>query len=294
MTPFISSLRSGNVLLMDGAMGTELQRLTQAPSLAGFEAWNLTRPDLIRSVHRAYLDAGAEVLLTNTFPANPAVLDRQNLGERSHEIWEAALRLAREAGPEPHFVLADVGPLETWTRESARSLVSECRAADGILLETWSSLEALKQFAEVLHETTDAAPPLLVSFTFHRENPEHALTTFTGARPEECARTALHSGVVAVGANCGKDIRMQDMVELVGRFRAMCDLPILVRPNAGTPTRMDAGWIYPRSPEAMAAALPALLDAGIAMIGGCCGTTPKHIRAFRKVIGPAACGLASA
>jgi 5-methyltetrahydrofolate--homocysteine methyltransferase len=89
---------------------------------------------------------------------------------------------------------------------------------------------------------------------------------------------------VAIGANCGKEIDMDDMVRIVERYRSACDLPIFVRPNAGTPKRTRSGWRYPRTPAAMAAGLPALLEAGVTMVGGCCGTTPEHIRAFRKVV----------
>jgi 5-methyltetrahydrofolate--homocysteine methyltransferase len=120
---------------------------------------------------------------------------------------------------------------------------------------------------------------LLVSFTFHRTKD---LVTFKGIPPEHCAREARRYGAAAIGANCGKEIGMDDMLEIVKRYRDVCDLPIFVRPNAGSPTKK--GWRYPRTPATMAAALPALLEAGIAMVGGCCGTTPDHIRQFRLVV----------
>ena len=122
----------------------------------------------------------------------------------------------------------------------------------------------------------------LFAFTFHRDAGD--LTTFEGVDPEDCARSAEDEGAMAIGANCGKDITMSDMLELVQRYRAVSDLPIFVRPNAGTPTRSDSAWTFPHSPSAMAEALPALLAAGVAMIGGCCGTTLAHIQAFREVI----------
>jgi methionine synthase I (cobalamin-dependent) len=109
------------------------------------------------------------------------------------------------------------------------------------------------------------------------------LRTFESDLPEQCAHAAQTCGAVAVGANCGRDIGMADMVEIVRRYRRACDLPIFVKANAGTPVWTEAGcWCYPRTPDAMAAELPGLLAEGIAMIGGCCGTTPAHIRALRK------------
>lgn len=276
MRDLITPLRSDKILLMDGAMGTELQRLTQTSSSQASERFNLTDPELVRSIHRAYLDAGAQVILTNTFQANPPALADQH-----HAVWDAAVQIAREAAADRAFVLADVGPIDGLTDEIARAIVDECRHTDGILLETWSSLDALHQFAQAL----SAEPmPLLVSFTFHRDTATHELQTFTGFRPEACAHAAIACGVAALGANCAKEIGMEDMAELAGRYRAACDLPIFIRPNAGTPVGVDSAWTYPHTAAAMASALPKLLEAGVTMIGGCCGTTPEYIRAFRDAI----------
>lgn len=280
MSNFLSAMRSGKVLLMDGAMGTEIQRRTQSLSLEPGERLNLTNPDLIRSIHAAYRDAGADVLLTNTFQANPPALARQSLAHRHHDIWDAALRFVRPPSCKPRFVLADVGPIENPTADIAQAIVRECTGVDGILLETWTSFDALRQFAAVRPE----AVPLLVSFTFHHDPGSGALTTVAGHSPEECAAVAVEVGAVAIGANCGKEITLQDMVELTRRYRSACDLPTLVRPNAGTPTWTGNAWIYPQTVETMAAGLPALLDAGVAMVGGCCGTTPELIAALRTVI----------
>ncbi len=272
MTDLVTALHSGKVLVMDGAMGTEIARLTRPAVFECCETYNLSSPKLIRSIHRSYLDAGADVLLTNTFQANPATLKRRGADKQFSEIWHAAISHARLDHPRPHFVLANVGPLERLTQALAAKIAAECADADGILLETWSSLDAMKRF------TDHANVPLLVSFTFHRTSDS---LTIQGARPEQCAQAAQRCGAVAVGANCGKEIGMDDMREIVKRYRDKCELPIFVRPNAGTPKR---GWRYPRTPETMAAGLLGLLEEGIAMIGGCCGTTPAHIQRFRTVV----------
>ncbi len=274
MADFVSSLRSGQVFLMDGAMGTQLLKLTRFPSAKFGEAYNLTHPEFVHSIHRSYLDAGADVLLTNTFQANPSALARQGLGNKLGDIWQSAIRLAHVDHPRPRFVLADVGPVDDLTLEMAASILAQCVDVDGILLETWSSIEALKKFVD-----RPGRVPLLVSFTFHRLKD---LVTFDGLLPEQCAKAAQHYGAIAIGANCGNEIGMEDLLEIVKRYRSACDLPVFARPNAGTPSK--AGLRYPRSPATMAAALIALLDAGTAMVGGCCGTTPQHIQAFREVV----------
>jgi 5-methyltetrahydrofolate--homocysteine methyltransferase len=276
MKDLVTILQSGTVLVMDGAMGTELLRLTRSSSLGCGEAYNLGQGDLVRSIHQSYLDAGADVILTNTFQANPAALAPRDLVEHHHEIWQAAIDLAHLDHPRPRYILADIGPIENLTLKIAEDTLAECVDVDAILLETWSSLGALKRFVD---RRNSASLPLLVSFTFHRTRD---LLTFKGIPPEHCAREARRYGAAAIGANCGKEIGMDDMLEIVKRYRDVCDLPIFVRPNAGSPTKK--GWRYPRTPATMAAALPALLEAGIAMVGGCCGTTPDHIRQFRQVV----------
>jgi 5-methyltetrahydrofolate--homocysteine methyltransferase len=272
MHDFVTALRSGKVLVMDGAMGTEILRLTQSLVVESVESYNLCNPRLIRSIHRSYLDAGADVLLTNTFQANPAALARRGLREELHAAWRTAIECAHLDHPRPRYVLADIGPIDDLTPEIAGQILDECVDLDGVLLETWSSFDDLRRFAD------RPGLPLLVSFTFHRTSD---LMTIHGARPEACAEAAQENGAIAVGANCGKEIGMDDMREIVQRYRAACDLPIFVRPNAGTPR---SGLRYPRTPDRMAAALVALLEEGIAMIGGCCGTTPQHIRRFREAV----------
>ncbi len=276
MRNLVTTLRSGMVLVMDGAMGTELWRRARASSAAYGEAHNLKSAELVRSIHRSYLDAGADVLLTNTFQANPVALAKHGDELHHHGIWQAAIHLAHVEHPRPHFVLADVGPIEDLTVDIAANVLAECGDVDGVLLETWSSLDDLKRFVD---RRNSASQPLLVSFTFHRTGD---LITLQGVRPEHCAQEAQRYGAAAIGANCGKEIGMDDMLEIVRRYRKACDLPIFVRPNAGTPSK--TGWRYPRSPTTMAAALVPLLEAGIAMVGGCCGTTPDHIREFRAVV----------
>ena len=256
MSEFLKALRSGKVLVMDGAMGTELQRFPKPPPRAA-----------VGTIHSAYIAAGAEVILTDTFQAV------------EHKQWQAAIRCARSARPRPRFILADVGPMQKLTQATAGAVLAECKGLDGVLLETWSSIAGLRMFAKA----RPAALPMLVSFTF-LHGPGDELQTFEAVSPEACAQAAKKCGAVALGANCGREIDLDDMLRIVERYRSACDVPIFVRPNAGTPKRTRSGWKYPHTPAAMAARLPALLEAGVTMIGGCCGTTPEHIRAFREVV----------
>ncbi len=288
MSRLVEALQSGRVLLMDGAMGTELQRLGlpdgECPAL-----WNLTHPEQVASVHAAYLEAGAEILLTNTFLANGETLAGYGLEHRIAEIWGAALAIARAfAAPTP-LVLADVGPFSGCYSRQCREVVHLARSADGLLLETWTAGQARATgrwlAAANLEATGGPGLPLLISFTFADE-PSLSLEAAAKACAD-LATTGLRSRgleAAALGANCGRDIGLDDLLAIVLVYRQESDLPIFVRPNAGTPRRTASGWVYPRSPAQMADQLGALLEAGVTMVGGCCGTTPAHIAACRRVI----------
>jgi 5-methyltetrahydrofolate--homocysteine methyltransferase len=280
MTDLLRTLTSGRVLLVDGAMGTELQRAGIQPGEC-YELWNVTHPDRVQAIHQAYWDAGAECLTTNTFQANPAALARFGLVDQLEAINAAALRLARGVSGHP-FVLASVGPMDVATDPTGfdrtlRSLAD----ADALLLETWSD-----QFDAAVRRATcrDANPrqlPVLLSLTFLKPNKPGQLpclpSRLTG---RDAARRAMDLGIAAIGTNCGREIDLMEMAAILHEFRSVADLPLFARPNAGTPVASGSGWDYPRSLEQMAAGIPELIAGGAQMIGGCCGTTPAHIAAF--------------
>jgi len=269
---------------MDGAMGTELQRAGLGPEECG-ELWNLSRPDQVRSIHQAYVDAGAECLQTNTFQANPVTLAKRGRAEELELINHSALRLACEAAGAESFVLADIGPFAAeWRADHMQQTARSLRAADDILLETFSDLHALWLVKYGCLPVLDPdAIPVLLSITYLR-SPTGTLTTQGGQSPEVFARLAQQYGVAALGVNCGREIGMSEVLEIIRRYRQATDLPLFARPNAGTPSRDGNRWVYPHSPEALAAKLPELLEAGVRLIGGCCGTGPVHIAAFRPII----------
>jgi 5-methyltetrahydrofolate--homocysteine methyltransferase len=284
MSRFREALQSGRVLLMDGAMGTELQRANLQPGECG-EFWNIAEPERVRAIHQAYVDAGAQCLLTNTFQANPAALAKHGKSEHLEAINRSALQLARSVAGPDRFVLAAVGPIgEEWPRQHMVQVVQSLRAADALLLETYSDLHALWAVKYVCLPTLEGDDvPVLVSVAYRRTE-AGVLTTHDGQSPEVYGRLARQYGVSALGVNCGRDINMSDIGEIVRRYRLVTDLPLFARPNAGTPERVADRWLYPETPEGMAARLPELLQTGVAMIGGCCGTTPAHIAAFRPVV----------
>jgi methionine synthase I (cobalamin-dependent) len=288
MSRLLETLDSGRVLLMDGAVGTELQKAGLRDDENG-AAWNLLHPERVRAVHQAYRDAGAEVILTNTFMVNAA-----NLGDAFppgpiviNEFWEAAWSLIAPPGA-PVLRLGSVGPVagraarrefDNWGYFYSRN-GSFYHGGDGIVLETCSSPRVAYAIRHIRKGA--AGWPLLLSLAYRRERGK--LVTFSGHPPEWFARRARGHGLAALGVNCGRDVGMDETIEIVRRYRAVTDLPLFARPNAGTPTRDGDRWVYPLTPEEMAARLPELLEAGVRMVGGCCGTTPEHIAACKPVI----------
>jgi methionine synthase I (cobalamin-dependent) len=287
MPSFLETLRSGRVLLMDGAMGTELQRAGIGEGEC-YEAWNLTHPEKVRAIHQAYVEAGAEVLLTNTFQANPGWLTKFGLAEQSGAVNLAGLELARSAVDEERFVLHDVGPFPVEGQRYAASLAVECASrgpADAILVETSSDLSdiarIIKDRARTGHKSRDL--PVLYSWTYRRR-PSGSIRGQRGCSPAVCAKLVRRFDIAALGVNCGSDIGIDEIIEVIHRYHLETDLPLFARPNAGTPTRVGDRWVYPQTPEKMAERLPELLEAGVSMVGGCCGTTPEHVAAMRPIV----------
>jgi methionine synthase I (cobalamin-dependent) len=225
--------------------------------------------------------------LTNTFQANPLALQRFGATNQLDRALRAAADLAYNL-PFGQYVIRTTGPIcspETGAEFEHLKRLSCLKTIDplldALLLETCSTprvrwaVHRLALFPERW--------PVLLSLTFLRDAAGR-LVTSSGHGPEWFAERAARWGAAALGVNCGRDIGMDDIIEIVRRYRAVTDLPLFARPNAGTPTRDGERWLYPLTPGAMAARLTELLDAGARMVGGCCGTTPAHIAACRPVL----------
>ncbi len=276
----LDALNSGRVLLMDGAMGTELQRAGLRPPKRP-EDWNLERPDAVRAVHQAYVDAGADVLLTNTFQANAIAIADHSPGFL-RDTWRSAIALARAAAGAGRFVIADIGPivapgaLEFAQPEDVDPLTELAAAGgcDGVLLETCSTMRVRL----AVEQARGAGLPVLLSLCFRHSGGR--LVSFDRHAAEEFALCAAEWGAAALGVNCGNEVDVTDCATILRSYRETCRLPLFARPNAGTPRRDGDASLYPRTAEQMASQLPQLLDAGATMVGGCCGTTPAHLAAF--------------
>lgn len=291
--PLLEAIRT-RVLLADGAMGTQLQNAGLESGHCG-EAWNVDHPDRVLRIQRRYAEAGSDVLLTNTFGASRIMLDRHGEGARTREINRASVAIAREALGDRGYVLGDIGPfgglmepygeiaradVERAFREQARALVEG--GADGIIIETQTAFEEVEIAIDAAREA--GASVIIASFAFDLMADEDDVRTMMGISPEQASEFMAERGCHVAGLNCGTGVDMRMAAEIVRRYRAACGLPVMAQPNAGAPVLADMKVVYKQSPEEMGAGLPALLAAGPRIVGGCCGSTPAHIRRFREIL----------
>jgi 5-methyltetrahydrofolate--homocysteine methyltransferase len=283
------------VLLGDGAMGTQLQA-AGLPAGACGEAWNLDHPDRVLAIQHAYVTAGSDCLITNTFGGCAISLERHGCADRVRQINQAAVRIARDAfGQRGGFVLGDIGPFGGFLEplgdvpasrvgdafgEQAEALVAA--GVDAIIIETQVALDELTLAIEAAKKA--GAPCVIASVAFDVTPGEQKIHTMMGVSPEEVAATVGELGADIVALNCGKGMDMLSAARCVARYRATCDLPVMAQPNAGSPVFQDGKATYHQTPESMAKDLPRLLEAGANIIGACCGSTPAHIQRMRVVI----------
>lgn len=282
------------VLLGDGAMGTQLQNAGLESGHCG-EAWNLDHPDRVLRIQRNYAEAGSDILLTNTFGACRIMLNRHGEGERTVDINRASVAIAREALGGRGYVLGDIGPfgglmepygdiaradVERAFREQARALMDG--GADGIIIETQTAFEEVGIAIEAAREA--GAPVIVASFAFDKMLDEDDVRTMMGISPEAAAEFMAEHGCHIAGLNCGTGVDVRMAADIVRRYRATCGLPVMAQPNAGAPVLEDMKVLYKQTPEEMSAELPRLLAAGPRIVGGCCGSTPAHIRRFREIL----------
>lgn len=290
----LETLASGRILVGDGAIGTLLIERGLASGESP-EAWNLSRPEVLEEIARRYREAGADLIQTNSFGASPLKLARHGLSERAEEINRRAVEIARSGAGGGALIAASCGPsgrilrpygdadpqevFESFLRQ-ARALVAA--GAQAVCVETMSDL-AEAMLAVKAAKSVSPALPVLATMTFDRTR--RGFFTIMGNDVSSAAAGLADAGADVVGSNCGNGI--ENMIAIAREFRATTRLPLLIRSNAGMPQIDGERAVYPESPAFMAEKSRELVEAGVSIIGGCCGTTPEHVRALRAMVEPA-------
>jgi len=282
-------------LLGDGAMGTQLMIAGLEQGNCG-EAWNLTQPERVLAIQRRYVEAGSDCLITNTFGGSRIMLTRHSEADHVVEVNKAGVEIARQAfGDKEGYVLGDIGPFggllqpfgeftEAQVRgafeEQAGALVDA--GADAIIIETQTSLEEL--LIGINASQAAGTKCIIGSMAYDVTLDGSTFRTMMGIEPERAAEFMEEHGAHIVALNCGTGMEMERARDAVERYKRVTGLPVMVQPNAGKPQLINMNVVYDETPEQMVKGLIPLLQVGANIVGSCCGSTPEHIRAFRKVM----------
>ena len=282
-------------LLCDGAMGTQLMLAGLQQGNCG-EEWNISHPERVLAIQRRYTRAGADCIITNTFGGSRIMLNRHSFGDRAAEFNKAGVAIARKSFDDKDgYVLGDIGPfggllapLGEFTEADVQGAFEEQAAAlveggaDAIIIETQTSLEEL--LIGISAARTAGAKCIIGSMAYDVTLDGSNFRTMMGIEPEQAAEFMEEHGANIVALNCGTGMDMQRAREAVERYKSATRLPVMVQPNAGKPKLVNMKVVYDETPEQMVKGLMPLLSAGVNIVGTCCGSTPEHTRAFRKVM----------
>ena len=291
MKPLPERLKDGAILVADGAMGTMLLEHgleTGTPP----ESINRTRPEVLEEIARLYLEAGADIIQTNTFGGSPLKLATYDLDDRAEEINRAAADAVRSIVGDRALVSGSCGPSgrmltpygDTEPDQMYESFRRQMEAlidagVDVICVETMTDP---REAALAIRAAKDVRADIPVMATMTFDPTPRGYYTIMGVTIEQAAGELIEAGADVVGSNCGNG--SEPMVGIAELFRACCDHPLLIQPNAGLPETKDGRLVYSESPQFMAEQARRLIEAGVSIVGGCCGTTPEHIRALRRAV----------
>jgi 5-methyltetrahydrofolate--homocysteine methyltransferase len=289
-TDSILNKLSSHVLVCDGAMGTELQR-RGLPSGSCPEEYNVTHPEVVQEILQGYLEAGADILTTNSFGANRPRLKEYGCESRVKEFCKRSVEIAKEVSRGKCFIAGSLGPtgqiLEplgpVTHSEATEAFLEQADAlveagADLILIETMMSIDE----AELAVKAARRISGLVVAATMSFEVGPKGARTMWGVDVPTAVSRLTAAGADIIGSNCGQGF--VDMVRIVQEMRPLTPKPLIAQPNAGLPQWVDGKPVYSETPATIRPKVEALLRSGTNIVGGCCGTTPEHILIIRKVV----------
>ena len=279
---------SKDVILLDGAMGTQLANY--GLEMGGQN--NVTHPDKVLDIHKAYVDCGCDILITNTLTMNRIYIENHKLDVNVQKVNLQGAQLAKSAAGSELYVLGDISstgkllePYGELSEEDAyeafkeQALLLAEGGVDGFIIETMIDLREALWALRACQDVSSL--PIIVSMAF--TNSKNGDFTMMGNSAQECAKALADEGILAIGANCG-DLDPSQMAAVVAKLKQKISLPILSMPNAGTPKLIDNQTVFNLSPEDFSSGMAECIQAGARLIGGCCGTSPAHILAIKNLL----------
>ncbi len=288
MHPLIKSLIKSGPVVTDGSWGTQMQKRGLKRGECP-DSWNLNHPEQVLAVARQYVDAGSQIILTNTFGGSRLALKKFELGEKTVEINMTGVEISKKAAGDRAYVFASIGPtgMMLVTRETTEEELqqvfeeqadAQVRAgADGIIVETMIDVVEAKIAATAAKQT---GLPVIVSMVY--DSGENKDRTMMGDSPEQVLEELMSIGMDGIGANCGQGI--EAFLPICSRLRQATDLPIWMKPNAGLPEIVDDKTVFRTTAREFVQYIPELIQAGAGFIGGCCGTDQGFVEAIRETV----------
>jgi len=285
MKTIAEELKDGKTLISDGAWGTFLQQMGLQPGECP-ELWNLTHPEKVFNIAQSYIEAGSDMIETNSFGGSSFKLANYGLADQVFEINKAAAEISRKAAGAQKHVIGSIGPSgkmivmgdvtwdELYEAFKQQAMALESGGADALVIETMTDLDEAKAAVKAASENTGCE--VICTMTFDK-TPEGEFFTMMGVTPANMVTQMVDAGATIIGANCGNG--MENMIGITREIRKInAEIPVLIHANAGAPVYKNGETHFLETPDQMACLVDQLLLAGANIIGGCCGTTPDHIR----------------
>jgi 5-methyltetrahydrofolate--homocysteine methyltransferase len=288
---FLERIKNGEVLIADGAMGTLLMEYGLKPGEPP-ESFNLDNEDILEWIAKSYLDAGAEIIQTNTFGGSPIKLSLYSLEKKVEEINRNAVHAVRRVVEKDAYVSGSCGPsgklLKPYGEVEEDEMYHNYETQTHALIDAGVDILCVETMTDLTEATIairaarglSTTIPIMATMTF--DPSPRGFYTVMGNDIERAVKGLVEAGADIIGSNCGNGI--ENMIKIAREFKMYCTTPLIIQSNAGIPVIRDGKTIYPESPEFMAEKSKELADIGVSIIGGCCGTTPDHIRKIREAV----------